>query len=216
MWVRKRLDIGWSDLAVGLVRALLAVARRRSSGKWRPGGLARPMPWPVSRCGAASISCWRRSQLPPKSELLMSAMTIPDMARIVRASRTRAGARRLGSRHARPESGEPAACDHAGEPGDRRGPPLRRPAEHGADPGRGPGARAVGDRGLCPGVRRPRLHRRPGGRREHVQLRPDQDRHRAWGRAALACATARCCERMRARQAELSGPKAAGVSRPAC
>jgi dTDP-4-amino-4,6-dideoxygalactose transaminase len=83
MWVRKRLDIGWSDLAIGVVRTALSPSpekvQRRVEARWSPS--------------ADALACFSvRSgfdlllatlELPPKSEILMSAMTIPDMPRIV-------------------------------------------------------------------------------------------------------------------------------------
>jgi len=83
MWLRKRLDLGWSDLALGMLACL------------RPGG-----------AGAAQAeleSCWSSTgdalaclsvrsgfdllfaalNLPRDSEVLISAITIPDMVRII-------------------------------------------------------------------------------------------------------------------------------------
>lgn len=84
MWVRKRLDIGWSDLAFGLLRtAALSSPREKiqqdTEATWSASG------------GALSCLSVRSGwdlllttlALPPQSEILMSAMTIPDMARVV-------------------------------------------------------------------------------------------------------------------------------------
>lgn len=83
MWVRKRLDFGWTDVAIGLVRS--ATPSTRASGQER-------LEATFSRLGDA-LACFSvrtgfdlllgTLQFPPKSEILMSAMTIPDMARIV-------------------------------------------------------------------------------------------------------------------------------------
>lgn len=83
MWVRKRLDIGWSDLAFGAATSLLpaacAAVRRRPER-------------PALANGHTLICLSVRSgfdlllgalDLPAGSEVLMSALTIPDMVRIV-------------------------------------------------------------------------------------------------------------------------------------
>jgi dTDP-4-amino-4,6-dideoxygalactose transaminase len=85
MWARKRIDILWSDLALGLLATALPVDRRRLAGRiealWAPAG-----------DGLACLSV--RSgldlllsalELPPGSEILMTAVTIADMRRIVAA-----------------------------------------------------------------------------------------------------------------------------------
>jgi len=83
MWVRKRLDVGWSDLAFGILRACspadrLAVQRQVEAS------------WPDSDDVMACLSV--RSafdlllgalELPPGSEVLMSALTIRHMVQIV-------------------------------------------------------------------------------------------------------------------------------------
>jgi dTDP-4-amino-4,6-dideoxygalactose transaminase len=78
MWVRKRLDIGWSDLGFAVARSL-----------WPSGGDAAGRQL-GDRDALACLSV--RSgfdlllaalELPAASEILMSALTIPDMARIV-------------------------------------------------------------------------------------------------------------------------------------
>ncbi|HEX4142389.1 MAG TPA: DegT/DnrJ/EryC1/StrS family aminotransferase [Pirellulales bacterium] len=83
MWARKRIDIGWSDLALGLLAAILPIDRprlaRRIEAFWAPGG-----------DGFACLSV--RSgfdlllsalELPPGCEVLFTAVTIDDMRRIV-------------------------------------------------------------------------------------------------------------------------------------
>lgn len=82
MWVRKRLDIGWADLAFG------------AAGCFLPNG--RPAirhPVPSASAGGRTLACLSvRSgfdlllgalDLPAGGEVLMSALTIPDMVRIV-------------------------------------------------------------------------------------------------------------------------------------
>jgi len=83
MWPRKRLDIGWSDLAFGLVQTL--VARRRPAAaevvghEWVPADEA---------IIALSVrSGWdlllTALHLPAGSEIITSAVTIPDTVRII-------------------------------------------------------------------------------------------------------------------------------------
>jgi dTDP-4-amino-4,6-dideoxygalactose transaminase len=83
MWVRKWLDIGWSDLAAGMVRTALPPSpekvQRRVEATWshRADALACFSVRSGFDLLLASL------EFPPKSEILMSAMTIPDMPRIV-------------------------------------------------------------------------------------------------------------------------------------
>jgi len=83
MWVRKRLDIGWADLLVGAIRCGLpswtAEFHRRVEEAWSGKGDA-----------LACLSVRSGFDLllgvldfPPSSEVLVSALTIPDMVRIV-------------------------------------------------------------------------------------------------------------------------------------
>ncbi len=83
MWARKRLDIGWSDLAFGLLqccveRDLLAL-QRRVEAAWSDSGDA--LVCLSVRSGFdLLLDAW---ELPAGSEVLMSALTIGDMPRIV-------------------------------------------------------------------------------------------------------------------------------------
>lgn len=82
MWVRKQFDIGWRDLAVGLLRSAVPSAR---------DPIRKGLEAAFSESGDVLACLSVRSgldlllatlQLPRKSEILFSAMTIPDMARI--------------------------------------------------------------------------------------------------------------------------------------
>lgn len=89
MWSRKRLDVGWGDLAYGAWRCLRAP--RAAPLEIRPA--TRP-------CDGAWLMCLSvRSAFdllltaldwPPGSEVLVSAVTIPDMAAIIAAHGLRA------------------------------------------------------------------------------------------------------------------------------
>jgi dTDP-4-amino-4,6-dideoxygalactose transaminase len=85
MWVRKRLDIGWSDLAFGLTRALLppdeAAIRGRLERRFSPAGDL--LACLSVRSGFDLLLA--ALDLPAGSEVLLSAMTIPDMTRIIEA-----------------------------------------------------------------------------------------------------------------------------------
>ena len=84
MWVRKRLDIGWSDLAAALAGCLIprrqAAVVEQLERLWSPGGEA------IACLSVRSgLDLWLSAmQLPPGSEVLVSAITIPDMLRIIR------------------------------------------------------------------------------------------------------------------------------------
>ncbi len=85
MWVRKRLDIRWSDLGSALRDCLT---------RWNRGALADDLEDLWSPVGDAlpclsvrsGFDLWLQAlQLPPGSEVLVSAITIRDMVRIVEA-----------------------------------------------------------------------------------------------------------------------------------
>ena len=75
MWPRLRLDIGWSDLADGLSRCLLPSHTRCERT------LEGAVPCLSVRSGFDLFLS--ALDLPPRSEVLLSAITVPDMARIV-------------------------------------------------------------------------------------------------------------------------------------
>ncbi|MEM6473476.1 MAG: aminotransferase class I/II-fold pyridoxal phosphate-dependent enzyme [Planctomycetota bacterium] len=85
MWTRMRLDIRWADLAYGLISCAQPGSRERMLESTR-------LAW--NECGDSLITLSVRSgldllfrtlQLPAGSEVLMTALTVPDMVRIVRA-----------------------------------------------------------------------------------------------------------------------------------
>lgn len=84
MWVRLRLDIGWSDLISGLGACIQP--RIRTSLQ-----LQAEREWPVADDVLACLSVrsgfdllLQALQLSPGSEVLLTALTVPDMARIVK------------------------------------------------------------------------------------------------------------------------------------
>lgn len=85
MWVRKRLDIRWSDLGSALRDCLTRCNRAALADDledlWSPVGDA--LPCLSVRSG---FDLWLQAlQLPPGSEVLVSAVTIRDMVRIIEA-----------------------------------------------------------------------------------------------------------------------------------
>lgn len=86
MWCRKRIDIGWSDLALGVGAVLF-----RYDAEVQQAAIERA--WPSGERGILSCLSVRSGwdlllealALPAGSEVLMSAMTIPDMSAIVKA-----------------------------------------------------------------------------------------------------------------------------------
>ncbi len=83
MWSRKRLDIGWSDLAAGAVRACFPPDSARAER-----GVAAPWPEPDKMLPCLSVRSGfdlllSALALPAGSEVLVSAITIADMVRII-------------------------------------------------------------------------------------------------------------------------------------
>ena len=86
MWCRKRIDIAWSDLAAGIFGSLFsrdpAVYEQAIEKAW-PAGDRAIFPCLSVRSGWDLLLT--ALDLPAGSEVLMSAMTIPDMAGIAQA-----------------------------------------------------------------------------------------------------------------------------------
>jgi hypothetical protein len=84
MWVRKRFDIGWSDICYGIVRSCWLADRantlRRVEGEWSNADDA--LACLSVRSGFDLLL--QTADWPKGSEVLMSALTIPDMVRIVK------------------------------------------------------------------------------------------------------------------------------------
>ena len=81
MWVRRRLDIGWSDLAFGLWRCVFPGENRRFAIERAWAGDA-----PVLVCLSVRTGfdlCLQALELPRGSEILMSAVNVPAMFRLV-------------------------------------------------------------------------------------------------------------------------------------
>ena len=84
MWVRKRIDIGWSDICYGIIRSCLLADREAMRQRIERD-------WPGGDDALACLSVrsgfdllLQTADWPEGSEVLMSAMTIPDMVRIVK------------------------------------------------------------------------------------------------------------------------------------
>jgi dTDP-4-amino-4,6-dideoxygalactose transaminase len=83
MWVRKRIEIGWSDIAVGMVRCLCPQARARVQARLEQS-------WSSDEDALGCLSVRTgfdlllgALRLPRGSHVLMSAVNIGDMVRIV-------------------------------------------------------------------------------------------------------------------------------------
>lgn len=84
MWVRKRIDISWRDIAVGLGYCVTPTNRQRAIDDLESA-------WSDSNEAFVCLSVRSGFDLlletldwAPRSEVILTAMTIPDMARIVR------------------------------------------------------------------------------------------------------------------------------------
>lgn len=84
MWVRKRIDIGWPDIAMGVLDCCRpydeAAVHRRVESHWTAAGGA--LACLSVRSGFDLLLA--ALDLPPKSEVLITALTIPDMVRIIK------------------------------------------------------------------------------------------------------------------------------------
>ena len=84
MWVRKRIDIGWSDVGAGILHSLRPFARAAAQDRverlWSDADDA--LACLSVRSGFDSLL--GALALPHGSEILVSAVTIPDMVRIIR------------------------------------------------------------------------------------------------------------------------------------
>lgn len=82
MWARKRVDIGWSDLAYGFIQCLRPGRKGHDAvrSSWTDGDNCF-----VSLSVRSSLDLlFQARNLPPGSEVLMSALTIPGMIDVVR------------------------------------------------------------------------------------------------------------------------------------
>lgn len=83
MWVRKRIDIGWSDICYGIVRSCWLADReamlRRIESEWSSSDDA----FACLSVRSGFDLLLKTAGWPEGSEVLMSALTIPDMVRIV-------------------------------------------------------------------------------------------------------------------------------------
>ncbi|MEM8668973.1 MAG: DegT/DnrJ/EryC1/StrS family aminotransferase [Planctomycetota bacterium] len=84
MWTRMRLDIGWRDLFAGLSYCLKPTGRSRAEDE-ATRAWSRDDDCVISLSVRSAFDLLLRSlELRPGSEVLMSALTVPDMIRIVR------------------------------------------------------------------------------------------------------------------------------------
>jgi dTDP-4-amino-4,6-dideoxygalactose transaminase len=84
MYSRKRFDIGWGDLAAGLAGCATTHGRRRAAERierWFDGGKGDALACLSVRSGLDLYL--EVLALPAGTEVLMSALTIPDMARVI-------------------------------------------------------------------------------------------------------------------------------------
>jgi perosamine synthetase len=84
MWVRKRIDIGWPDIALGVLGCCRpydeAAVQRKVESHWTTAGGA--LACLSVRSGFDLLLA--ALDLPAKSEVLITALTIPDMVRIIK------------------------------------------------------------------------------------------------------------------------------------
>ncbi len=83
MWVRMRFDIGWSDMAYGIASTSRMWDRRRLEWEIRHYWTMPDQMFPCLSVRTGFDLFWGVCGLPAGSEVLMTALTIPDMPRIV-------------------------------------------------------------------------------------------------------------------------------------
>lgn len=84
MWVRKRIDIRWSDLAVGLYHCLIPSDRQRASQKLESLWSSNDDALTCLSVRSGFDLLLQSLELPEDSEIIMTSVTIPDMPRIVK------------------------------------------------------------------------------------------------------------------------------------
>lgn len=85
MWTRIRFDIGWGDLAAGIVYCVFPFRRRSALLQARRAWSGRE-DFLITLSARSSFDLFLRAlRLPEGSEILFSAITVPDMVRIAEA-----------------------------------------------------------------------------------------------------------------------------------
>jgi dTDP-4-amino-4,6-dideoxygalactose transaminase len=83
MWPRKQLDIDWGDFAFG-ARCVFSTRRPPDDASVVPNNWISPEEILISLSVRTGLDLLLASlQLPPRSEIIVSAVTIPDMVRII-------------------------------------------------------------------------------------------------------------------------------------
>ncbi|MCS7304522.1 MAG: DegT/DnrJ/EryC1/StrS family aminotransferase [Thermoguttaceae bacterium] len=83
MWVRMRFDIGWSDILYGIASTGRLLDRRRLEWELRHYWTHPEQIFPCLSVRTGFDLFWAVVGLPAGSEVMMTALTIPDMPRIV-------------------------------------------------------------------------------------------------------------------------------------
>ncbi len=83
MWVRMRFDIGWSDIAYGIACTGRPLDRRRLEWEIRHYWSMAEQIFPCLSVRTGFDLFWAAVGLPAGTEVMMTALTIPDMPRIV-------------------------------------------------------------------------------------------------------------------------------------
>jgi dTDP-4-amino-4,6-dideoxygalactose transaminase len=85
MWIRKRLDLGWADLFAGMAACMTRRDEQAIAARIEAGWGSAPGQWVACLSVRTGLDLVLRALAwPAGSEVLVSALTIPDMARIVR------------------------------------------------------------------------------------------------------------------------------------
>ena len=129
MWPRKQLDIGWSDLAFGLSQVVAARSRpaERSRRRRRLGAGDEAIRFALRAIGLGSAAR-RALELPAGSEVIVSAVTIPDMVRIIEHHGLVPVPVDVDAATLEPMLEQIGASDHAADAGDSGRPSVRQRA----------------------------------------------------------------------------------------
>ena len=83
MWIRARFDIGWLDLAAGVIYCMLPQRRTVAVAEAEREWCAKDRALVTLSVRSAFDLTLRALQLPAGSEVLLTALTVPDMVKIV-------------------------------------------------------------------------------------------------------------------------------------